>query len=136
MLTLRTFGAVYLAGDDGAPLGGAAGQRRLLALLTLVAAAGPSGVSRDRLLSLLWPEADAERARGALAQSLYHARKSLGVDDLFIAGADVRLNRDKLDADLVAFADAVAAGDHERTAEIYRGAFLDGFYLAGSAEFE
>jgi len=56
-LRLRTFGAVHVAAD-GAPMGGAAGQRRLLALLAALAA------DRERIRravdggGVLWPEAD------------------------------------------------------------------------------
>lgn len=136
MIALRTFGAVHLAAEDGAPIGGAAGQRRLLALLAVVAASGSAGISRERLLALLWPESDEEKARRALAQGIYHARRTVGVEELFTGVADLRLNRASLDADVLLFEDAIAAGDLERAAELYAGPFLDGFHLAGSSEFE
>ena len=52
-------------------LTGAATQRRKLALLVLLASAGERGVSRERLLTYLWPESDSARARKSLAQLLY-----------------------------------------------------------------
>ena len=127
---------MHLAAEDGAPIGGAAGQRRLLALLAVVAASGAAGISRERLLALLWPESDEEKARRALAQGIYHARRTLGVEELFTGVADLRLNRAALDADVLRFEDAAAAGDLERAAELYAGPFLDGFHLTGSSEFE
>ena len=136
MIALRTFGAVHLAADDGAPIGGAAGQRRLLALLAVVAASGSAGITRERLLALLWPESDEEKARRALAQGIYHARRTLGVEELFTGVADLRLNRAALDADVLLLEDAIAAGDLERAAALYAGPFLDGFHLAGGSEFE
>src|SRR5262245_43498602 len=100
MLHLRTLGGVYLAEADGAPLEGAAAQRRVLALLAILAVAGDAGVSRDRVLLLLWPDGDLEKAKHALTQSMYHARRALKCDDLFITGADLRLNGDRVTSDI------------------------------------
>ena len=66
-IRLRTFGSVYLA-DDGKLLSGAAGQRRLLAILSVLAVAGERGITRDKLLALLWPEGEPDKARHALTQ--------------------------------------------------------------------
>lgn len=136
MLQLHTFGSVYLARDAGDPLTGAAAQRRLLALLAVLATAGSAGMSRDRILGILWPDSDTERGRGALAQALYHARRTLDCDDLVLGRDDLRLNRERVAADVWTLEDAIAAGALERAAEIYAGAFLDGFYLTGAPEFE
>ena len=65
--------------------GAAASQRRTLALLSVLAVAGPLGMSRDKLVALFWPEADSERGRHALTQALYSARRVLHCDDLFVA---------------------------------------------------
>ena len=70
MFRLRTLGAVALEGSTGA-LAGAATQRRRLALLTLLAASGERGMSRDKIVAYLWPESDAERGRHVLAQAIY-----------------------------------------------------------------
>ena len=136
MLHLHTFGSVYLARDAGDPLTGAAAQRRLLALLAVLATAGSAGMSRDRILGILWSDSDTERGRGALAQALYHARRTLDCDDLVLGRDDLRLNRERIAADVWTLEDAIAAGALERAAEIYAGAFLDGFYLTGAPEFE
>ena len=69
MLRLRTFGGLWLEGDEG-PLTDAAGQRRRLVLLAALAAAGQKGMSRDALVGLLWPEVDEARARAALSQAV------------------------------------------------------------------
>ena len=137
MLALRSFGAVYVFEADGPPLGGSAAQKRLLALLAILGSAGEAGLSRDRILALLWADSDPERARHALTQTLYHARKALACDDLFlINGGDIRLNRDRLRADVDEFETRVHAGDHEGAMAVYRGEFLDGFFLSGVAELE
>jgi DNA-binding SARP family transcriptional activator/TolB-like protein len=135
VLKLHVFGSVYVE-RDGTPLDGAAGQRRVLALLTLLAVARGAGMSRDRLLGILWPEADGERARHSLTQALYNARRALGDDDLFLAGNDIRLNPDGLTSDVGEFMAAIERGDDAAAVSEYQGPFLDGFFVSGSPEFE
>lgn len=127
---------MYLALDDGTPLGGAASQKRALALLSALAASGESGLSRDRLVVLLWPEASEERARHSLTQLLYAARRAVSIDDLFLSDGDVRLNPERITSDVGELDDAVARGDLEGAVALFQGPFLDGFYLSGSAPFE
>lgn len=136
MLRLRTLGTAQVIGDDGTPLGGAASQRRLLALLSLLAVAGEAGMTRDRILGLLWPDGDAEKSRHALTQSLYHARRVLGCGELFLGSVDIRLNPSRISSDIGDLEAALNAGDLEGASTLYAGPFLDGFFLAGSGEFE
>ncbi|MEP7347872.1 MAG: hypothetical protein ABI877_21555, partial [Gemmatimonadaceae bacterium] len=64
-LRLRTFGGVQIEG----PAGAAATQRRRLAFLALLAAHDSgAGITRDRLVGYLWPDASEERAKHALSQ--------------------------------------------------------------------
>ena len=51
----------------------------VLTLLSLLAVAGDGGLSRDKIIGLLWSETDAERARHSLTQTLYAARRALAV---------------------------------------------------------
>ena len=136
MLRLQTLGSVFVAADSGQPLGGAASQRRTLALLAALAIAGEGGLSRDKIVGLLWPETDSERARHSLTQALYAARRALEADDLFTVNADVRLNRQRLVCDVNELEAALDSGDLERAVALYTGPFLDGFFLSGSPEFE
>ena len=136
MLRLRTLGAVYAAHDDGSPLGGAASQKRALALIAILAISGEGGLSRDRLVALLWPESSEERARHSLTQLMYAARRAVNVDDLFLPDSDVRLNTERITSDARELEDALALGDLERAVALYQGPFLDGFFLSGSAPFE
>jgi DNA-binding SARP family transcriptional activator len=118
-------------------MAGAAAQRRTLALLALLAVAGLSGLSRDKLVGLLWPESDEERARHSLTQALYAARRAVGLDDLFLlTGNDVRLNAERVTSDVADFEEHCRSGEVGLAAERYTGPFLDGFYLNGAAEFE
>lgn len=135
MLRLKTFGAV-LVERDGQPLGGVAGQRRVLALLALLAVARDKGVSRDRILALLWPEGESERSRQALTQALYHARRALNESEILMASGDVRLNPSVITTDVGEFETAVDRGDLKRAVGLYGGPFLEGFHVSGAPEFE
>ena len=134
-LRLHTFGRVHLT-RNGEVLSGAAGQRRLLAILSILAAAGERGVTRDKLLSLLWADGDAEKSRHALTQSLYHIRKVLGVDRLFLGTADVRLDFNEITSDVVDFQRVTNEGKPDQAVALYEGPFFFGFYVNGDAEFE
>jgi len=105
-----------------------------MALLALVAAAGRKGVSRDRVLALLWPETDPEQARHTLSQNLYSLRRETG-REWIATTPELRLDP-SVSSDIGELRDALASGDHARAAALYTGAFLDGFYLQGASEFE
>ena len=136
MLWLRTLGAVHLVGDHGKVLEGAASQRRLLALLSTLAVAGEAGLTRERLLRLLWSAGETERARHALTQSLYHARRVLSCDDLFLLGGEIRLNFARISADVHEIDLSLRDDDFSRAARVYGGRFLEDFSLPGSGEFD
>jgi DNA-binding SARP family transcriptional activator/Tfp pilus assembly protein PilF len=101
-----------------------------------VVASGDHGVSRDRLLLLLWPDSTDAKARHALAQTLYSSRRELGADLIRSETAELLVDHGQLESDLSEFLDARARGDSERAAALYSGPFLDGFYLPGAPEFE
>lgn len=135
-LKLRTLGALVVTGVRGEPVLAIAGQRRLLALLSVLAVAGDAGVTRDRIAALLWPESTSERAAQSITQALYSARRQLATEDLFVTAGELRLNDRRITSDAREFDMAFAAGEFERAVHVYAGAFLDGFYLPGAAEFE
>lgn len=120
----------------GEPLGGAATQRRTVALLAALAVAGEPGLSRDKLIGLFWPEVDSDRARHSLTQALYAARRALDVDDLFKVGTEIRLNDERITSDVREFETALRSGDLQQAVELYRGPFLDGFFVPDNPEFE
>ena len=134
MLQLQVLGSITVTANGGAT-GGAAAQRKALALLALLAVAGRRGVSRDRALATLWPETPADRANHRLTQLLYSLRRDLG-SELFLGSADLRLNPQVLAVDLAEFTAALEAGEFARAVALYGGPFLDGFYLSGAPEFE
>jgi DNA-binding SARP family transcriptional activator/TolB-like protein len=117
-------------------MSGAAAQRSRLALLALLGAAGPTGISRDRLLLYLWPESDTERARHALKQAVYSLRRDLGNDDVIVGTATLTLNPALVELDLGDFEAAIARNDDDAAVAVYAGPFLDGVYVKDAAEFE
>ena len=135
MLFLKTFGGLSVD-IDGAPGTGAGQQRKTLALLALLAAAGRRGVSRDKLTAYLWPESDTEHARNLLKQACFALRRDLHAPELFLGATELRLNPAVITSDIQAFEHAVEGGDPERAAVVYAGPFLDGFYLGAAGEFE
>lgn len=135
MLRLRTFGGLTLSrGDEN--LTGAITQRRRLAILALLAVAGEAGMSRDKLVAYLWPESDAERARHVLNQLLYAQRRQVGDEALFQGRKTLRLNTAVLTADVGDMEEAFGRGALAEAVELYRGPFLDGFFVKDAAEFE
>lgn len=135
MLTLRLLGAASLEDATG-PLSGPATQRHRLSLLALLAASHPVGTSRDKLLGYLWPERDPESGRNLLNQAIYVLRRTLGDDAILSVGENLRLVPAGLAVDLIEFKAVTAADDLERAVELYRGPFLDGFFLPDAREFE
>jgi DNA-binding SARP family transcriptional activator/TolB-like protein len=112
-------------------------QRKALALLAIVAASGPRGIARDRLMALLWPESDANRARGALKQMLHTIRQQIGAPDVIVGVADLRLEPSRLTSDVEDFRAALADGDDLTVVELSAGGpFLEGVFVEGSADFD
>jgi DNA-binding SARP family transcriptional activator len=105
-----------------------------MGLLALVAAAGRRGISRERIVGILWGEAEEEQARHTLSQHLYTLRRETG-RDWIVTTPELRLNPD-IASDVGEFQDALAENDPARAATLYTGPFLQGFYLAGVPEFE
>src|SRR5215212_6756475 len=101
-LTIRSFGSPAVVGPSGA-LGGCAAQRQALALLTLVGAAGERGLSRDKVVAMLWPETDSQRAGHRLSQLLHALRGSLGEDAIISGSGEIRLNPERLTSDVAEF---------------------------------
>lgn len=133
MFRLRTFGGLWLERDHQR-VGGASPRR--LGLLAAVVAGGDHGISRDRLLLLLWPDSTEAKARHALAQTLYSFRRELGADLIRSEPAELLADPAQLSSDLRDFLDARSRGAFELAASLYTGPFLDGFYVPDADEFE
>ncbi|HTL05265.1 MAG TPA: protein kinase, partial [Gemmatimonadales bacterium] len=138
MLRLRTFGSVGLETADGRAVGAVLAQPKRLALLAYLAAAQPAGVHRrDNLLALFWPDLDDDRARDALNQALRFLRQALGAETLVSRGAEeVGIDPARLWCDAVAFRAALDASRPDQAMELYRGEFLQGFFIEEGGGFE
>ena len=132
MYRLETFGKLALIVGTGGSL---SHQRRRLALLALLAAAGHRGVSRDQLMGYLWPESTAANGRHSLEQQIHALRRAFG-EAMFSGVNPVRLNPDVISSDVGEFDRAIASGDLENAVALYTGPFLQGFYLEDAPEFE
>jgi serine/threonine-protein kinase len=107
-----------------------------MATLALLAEAGTGGLSRDRLIALLWPDSDESRGRNALRQTLHVIRSSLNGSDPLQGSTVIALKRESLTSDISDFKQAIHAKDYAEAGRLYRGSFLESFYLPDAAEFE
>ena len=131
-MLLRTFGGLAVEADAGDGRVAPIGPRRL-ALLALVAAGGNRGITRDRILGILWAETDEEQARHTLSQTLYLLRRETG-REWIEGGAQLRLAA-TIRSDVGDFLEALSQDELARAAACHTGPFLEGFYLAGAPEF-
>jgi len=92
-----------------------AGHTKCLALLVYLAVEVPDGrAPRDAMAALLWPDRPDDRARASLRGALTQIRKA--TDPVLLVGegsSSLGLARDRVWADVIAFEEAVAAGEEE-----------------------
>jgi TolB-like protein/DNA-binding SARP family transcriptional activator/Tfp pilus assembly protein PilF len=134
MITVQLLGGAYLRSGD-ALLTGPPAQRHRIALLTLIVAAWPQPLSRDRAMVLLWPERDTANARRLLNLAVHVLRAALGEDAIASTGDGLLLNPSRLTCDLHELRAAIAAESPDRIARLYTGSLLDGFHLDDSTDF-
>jgi TolB-like protein/Tfp pilus assembly protein PilF len=134
MITVQLLGGACLRAGD-VPLNGPPAQRHRIALLTLIVAAWPQPLSRDRAMALLWPERDQANARRLLNLAVHVLRSALGDEAIASTGDGLLLNPSLLSCDLHELRTAIAAGASERVVRLYPGPLLDGFHLDDSIEF-
>ena len=135
LFKIDLLGGATLQGSHGPPSGPVV-QRRRLALLALLSVARDHGLSRDKTIAYLWPESPTARARHLLSESIYVIRKELGDDAILTSGDELRLNSRIIRCDVTEFEVALERGDSQGALELYRGPFLDGFFLPQALEFE
>ncbi|MGH2451968.1 MAG: BTAD domain-containing putative transcriptional regulator, partial [Candidatus Limnocylindria bacterium] len=131
-LNVRLLGSPTIDRDGEAV---AVDTRKAIALLVLLAVGGREE-PRARLAAMLWPEADDERARGALRRTLSALRSSAAGDWISGDAHAIRMREEGLRVDVADFRRAVADGRLAEAAELYRGDFLAGFGLRDSPEFD
>ncbi|HEX6048618.1 MAG TPA: BTAD domain-containing putative transcriptional regulator, partial [Gemmatimonadaceae bacterium] len=134
LLRINALGGIALL-RDGTPVTGDAVQPRRLALLAMLARAGSRGMTRERVLALLWPDTDEERARRTLSQAVYSLRRGMG-DDAITGTTELRLDPSLVTSDVAEFAEAIREKDFVRAVALYAGPFLDGVRVAGVPDFD
>ncbi|HEX9083289.1 MAG TPA: BTAD domain-containing putative transcriptional regulator [Gemmatimonadaceae bacterium] len=134
MITVQLLGGASLRSGD-APLSGPPVQRHRIALLTLIIAAWPQALSRDRAMALLWPERDTAGARRLLNLAIHVLRAALGEGAIASTGDGLLLNPSRLNCDLHELRTAIAVNASENVVQLYAGQLLDGFHLDDSTDF-
>ncbi len=129
---LNTLGhpSVFLGGEQLPALPGKPVTFGLLVYLAVEREA-----TRDKLVSVFWPESPQEKARHTLSQTLYELRQSLGEAWIESIGNTVRVE-DGVWVDCREFADLAEAGRTAEAVALYPGHFLEGVYLAQTHAFE
>jgi serine/threonine-protein kinase len=136
---LRVLGATDLRDQTGRELRALVAQPKRLGLLALLASADPHRPfwRKDTILAMLWPDFSQRRARAALRASVYQLRRVLGSGIVMARGTEeIGLEWTRVEADVAQFRIACRTKDWEPVLELYRGPFLDGFYLSDAPEFE
>jgi DNA-binding SARP family transcriptional activator len=91
---------------------------------------------RASLAALFWPEANEQKARGALRRTLSVLRSALGERWLEASGETLSLGATNLHIDVREFRRAVAERRLDDAVDLYRGPFMEGFSLRDSPEFD
>lgn len=132
-VTLRLFGSFALSvGQASVKLA----TRKAELLLAYLVLAHPRPVSRNRLLTVLWPEADEARARSNLSTTLWRIQKALAESSVRVVSRRgwLSVDTDGLSADVMEFRELVERksldpsrrlADLERAVALYNGDLLD-----------
>lgn len=134
-LRLHALGGLSIS-SNGTTLSGSVARRRSLALLALLSSSREGRISDERVLVLLWPDLDLQRARNNLKQVAFTLRQALGRDAFLRTATSLHLDREVFSVDRWDFEEAIANGDAARAVAIYGGGFLAGFHTSGLPDFE
>ncbi|MGD8868219.1 MAG: AAA family ATPase, partial [Gemmatimonadales bacterium] len=110
-------------------------SRKHFALLVYLALNADRAHRRERLVHLLWSDSDPSKARHSLSQALYAVRRLLN-GAVHIEGEDLEIKSEGLRVDALELERLLEAGDSEAAADLYRGEFLEGFWVRGAQGFE
>jgi DNA-binding SARP family transcriptional activator len=134
-LRLELLGDLQIRAGDGTLA--TISAKKAQALIAYLAVKPAQRVSREKIAALLWSSTGPDQARQSLRQTLSMLRKELTtilgdasalVDENDLLGVDETL----VACDVAEFESLAAIGSESalaRAAELYRGDFLDGFYL-------
>ena len=139
MVELRVLGKLELTlAADGNRIRSVLSQPKRAALLTYLVLASRRGLmQRSTVLGVFWPDRTEDRARHSLSQALHVLRRGLGQGAVMTEGKTrVGIDVEHVWCDALRFQDLIEAGQLQEALDLYRGDFLDGFYLEGHREFE
>lgn len=134
-LRLELLGDLQIRAGDGTLA--TISAKKAQALIAYLAVKPAQRVSREKIAALLWSSTGPDQARQSLRQTLSMLRKELTtilgdpralIDENDLLGVDETL----VACDVAEFESLAAIGSESalaRAAELYRGDFLDGFYL-------
>lgn len=138
MIQLLVLGGFDVRADhpQGSPPG--ITQPKRLALLLYLALHQPAGFQhRERLLALLWPDADDASSRHSLRNALHALRQSLGDEAILTRGDSyVGLDRERFRCDALELRANLAAGRLEEALALWKGDLAPGFHVSGAPDFE
>lgn len=138
-MRLQLLGAFHLEAGDGRAI--SLPTKKTKALLAYLACNTGEALTRSKLSSLFWEESAPAQARDALRQTLSALRKALAPEhgqSLSTQGDTVKFDPQGIQVDILDFQRLLATGDPadlSAAAQLYRGAFLDGFDIQ-APEFE
>lgn len=138
MIALRVLGTVEVRTGQDHRADVVSVQPKRLALLLYLALAEPMGFhARDRLLRLLWPEADDASARHSLRNALHALRNALGDGAIVTRGeAWIGLDARELQCDALELRRHLASGRTEQALALWTGELAPGFHVADAPDFE
>jgi len=144
-LAIRLFGSLQVT-LDGKPVEGFASDK-VRALLAYLVMSPDQPQRREKLAGLLWPDFPEQSARTSLRNALANLRKMIG--DQYASPPFLHITRQTIHfnqnsdhwLDVVVFTSALAASQPEletlkEVVSLYRGEFLEGFFIADSIAFE
>lgn len=111
-------------------------QKKPLILLKLLVAMGGSGVKKEKLADMMWPDADADTALYAFGSNLARLRKIIGEKSVLLKGGRVSLNESVCWWDVQALESCLDVADKggpcpeessaftEKVMGLYKGPFL------------
>ncbi|MBC8065198.1 MAG: tetratricopeptide repeat protein [Chlorobia bacterium] len=126
-LHISFFGPIQVQ-VDGAPLPQLRSRKALL-LLSLLVLRNGKPAARGWLANTLWPDVDLSTALSSLRPVVSELRKALGPAGCRLQSADrnsIAFDVEGLEVDVLAFDEAVKAGDLESAIEKYSGPLLEG----------
>lgn len=133
MYELRILGEATLRGPSGNLIHFR--SRKHFALLTYLALNADRAHRRERLVGLLWSDGEDSKARHSLSQALYAIRLMVN-GAVCIEGEDLEFKPRALYVDALDLERHLQSGKVASAADLYRGDFLEGFWVRRAKGFE